>query len=137
MVVRCEFEANRSHECPCAHLNSHYQLKDKGQLRDNLEEMTKGKMSMRRCEMVQNGNQFNPDSFNLSMVLAHQYGNRIKPRGGTKRIRRRPDEVQRMFYCIFSGCDKSYGTISHLNTHRRLKNHGPPMKMTDFTNVKK
>jgi hypothetical protein len=41
-----------------------------------------------------------------------------------RRPRRRADEVERLYKCIWNGCEKSYGTLSHLNDHVRLQRHG-------------
>jgi hypothetical protein len=42
----------------------------------------------------------------------------------TRRPRRRADEVERLYKCTWNGCEKSYGTLSHLNDHVRLQRHG-------------
>jgi hypothetical protein len=42
----------------------------------------------------------------------------------TRRPRRRADEVERLYRCTWNGCEKSYGTLSHLNDHVRLQRHG-------------
>ncbi|KAJ9065622.1 hypothetical protein DSO57_1017553 [Entomophthora muscae] len=53
----------------------------------------------------------------------------IKPKGTTpfekKRTRRKPHEIQRHYKCTFQGCQKSYGTLNHLNDHILLQSHGP------------
>jgi hypothetical protein len=40
-----------------------------------------------------------------------------------KRKRRKYFEITRVFKCDFEGCEKSYGTLNHLNHHKRLKKH--------------
>jgi len=44
--------------------------------------------------------------------------------GRMRRPRRRADEVERLYKCTWNGCEKSYGTLSHLNDHVRLQRHG-------------
>lgn len=49
------------------------------------------------------------------------------PLGGPaqkKRPRRRFDEIERLYRCGFHGCDKSYGTLNHLNAHVAMQKHG-------------
>lgn len=46
------------------------------------------------------------------------------PAHRTRRPRRRADEVERLYKCTWNGCEKSYGTLSHLNDHVRLQRHG-------------
>ena len=41
-----------------------------------------------------------------------------------KRPRRRYDEIERMYLCGWSGCEKSYGTLNHLNAHVAMQKHG-------------
>ncbi len=50
----------------------------------------------------------------------------------TKRKRRKFDQMERIYDCDYLGCLKSYETISHLNTHRQLKNHGHSLSIDDF-----
>ncbi|KCV71018.1 hypothetical protein H696_01964 [Fonticula alba] len=50
----------------------------------------------------------------------------------TKRFRRAPDLIDRLFACSHDGCTKAYGTLSHLNTHVRLQGHGSPRTLRDF-----
>ena len=49
-----------------------------------------------------------------------------------KRFRRSRVAIARQFACSFLGCKKSYGTIGHLNTHIRLKQHGDCKTTEDF-----
>eukprot|EP00835_Amoeboradix_gromovi_P004575 NODE_364_length_10092_cov_0.435905.p5 type:complete len:174 gc:universal NODE_364_length_10092_cov_0.435905:5383-5904(+) len=44
--------------------------------------------------------------------------------GRKTRKRRKSNEIDRKFFCDFPLCHKSYGTITHLNTHRVSKGHG-------------
>lgn len=53
-----------------------------------------------------------------------------------KRKRRRFKEVERYFICDHPNCDKSYGSLAHLNEHRVIQSHGPRKKLEDFGNVK-
>ncbi|KAN0060469.1 hypothetical protein ACQY0O_007800 [Thecaphora frezii] len=41
------------------------------------------------------------------------------------RKRRKGDEIERRYACDFPGCSKAYGTLNHLNTHRKTCEHGP------------
>ena len=45
---------------------------------------------------------------------------------------RRYFEVKRFFKCNFKNCNKSYGTLNHLNTHILLKNHGKKLLLKNF-----
>jgi hypothetical protein len=42
-----------------------------------------------------------------------------------KRPRRRYEEIERMYKCGWSGCEKAYGTLNHLNAHVTMQSHGP------------
>ena len=44
--------------------------------------------------------------------------------GRRTRKRRKSNEIDRRFFCDYPLCHKSYGTITHLNTHRVSKGHG-------------
>jgi hypothetical protein len=49
------------------------------------------------------------------------------PIGGAvpkKRPRRRFDEIERLYRCGWAGCEKSYGTLNHLNAHVSMQQHG-------------
>lgn len=41
-----------------------------------------------------------------------------------KRPRRRYDEIERLYKCGWNGCEKSYGTLNHLNAHVAMQKHG-------------
>jgi len=41
-----------------------------------------------------------------------------------KRPRRRYDEIERLYGCGWNGCEKSYGTLNHLNAHVAMQKHG-------------
>lgn len=41
-----------------------------------------------------------------------------------KRPRRRFDEIERLYRCGWNGCEKSYGTLNHLNAHVAMQKHG-------------
>ena len=49
-----------------------------------------------------------------------------------RKKRRKHDEVNRQYPCDYPGCTKSYGKVSHLNTHRESKDHGPRVSIHDF-----
>jgi hypothetical protein len=40
-----------------------------------------------------------------------------------KRPRRRYDEIERLYHCNWQGCNKSYGTLNHLNAHVSMQKH--------------
>lgn len=42
-----------------------------------------------------------------------------------KRPRRRFDEIERLYVCNWQDCEKSYGTLNHLNAHVNMQKHGP------------
>lgn len=41
-----------------------------------------------------------------------------------KRPRRKFDQIERLYLCGFQGCEKSYGTLNHLNAHVYMQKHG-------------
>ncbi len=41
-----------------------------------------------------------------------------------KRPRRKFDQIERLYLCGFEGCEKSYGTLNHLNAHVSMQKHG-------------
>lgn len=45
-----------------------------------------------------------------------------------KRPRRRFDQIERLYLCGYDGCDKSYGTLNHLNAHVSMQKHGQKRK---------
>ena len=49
-----------------------------------------------------------------------------------KRPRRKAADMIRVYGCDFCGCYKSYEKLSHLNTHRKGKNHGVNLSQSDF-----
>lgn len=49
-----------------------------------------------------------------------------------KRKRKTPGQVDRIFECHYQDCDKSYGSLHHLNTHKKNKNHGKNIKLKDI-----
>ncbi|KAG8824125.1 hypothetical protein FRC19_002495 [Serendipita sp. 401] len=55
----------------------------------------------------------------------------------TRRPRRRADEVERLYKCTWNGCEKSYGTLSHLNDHVRLQRHGNKREPHEFKEARR
>ena len=49
-----------------------------------------------------------------------------------KRRRRKHDQIDRKYSCDYPTCSKSYGTVTHLNTHRIQKGHGARLTKADF-----
>ncbi|PVG04708.1 hypothetical protein CPB86DRAFT_660192, partial [Serendipita vermifera] len=54
-----------------------------------------------------------------------------------RRPRRRADEVERLYRCTWNGCEKSYGTLSHLNDHVRLQRHGNKREPHEFKEARR
>ncbi|KAI9281437.1 hypothetical protein BC943DRAFT_282467 [Umbelopsis sp. AD052] len=54
-----------------------------------------------------------------------------------KRPRRRYDEIERLYHCNWQGCNKSYGTLNHLNAHVSMQRHGPKRQPTEFKELRK
>ncbi|KAH6667326.1 hypothetical protein B0J14DRAFT_435199, partial [Halenospora varia] len=54
-----------------------------------------------------------------------------------RRPRRRYEEIERLYKCVWMGCDKAYGTLNHLNTHIKGKSHGSKRKPEDFIEMRK
>ncbi|KAG6864454.1 hypothetical protein C0991_009381 [Blastosporella zonata] len=42
-----------------------------------------------------------------------------------KRPRRLYGEIERLYQCSWSDCNKGYGTLNHLNAHIKMQKHGP------------
>lgn len=62
------------------------------------------------------------------------------PLGGPapkKRPRRRYDEIERLYLCGFQGCEKSYGTLNHLNAHVAMQKHGEKRLPAEFKEMRK
>lgn len=49
-----------------------------------------------------------------------------------KRPRRAYEEIDRMYLCQWPGCNKSYGTLNHLNAHVALQGHGAKRTAAEF-----
>ena len=85
--------------------------------------------------------QVDPEDFNLPIVLQYQwmkqqqliYNLPFLKYKNSKGVRTPSSKVDRMYRCLFEGCTKAYGSISHLNTHRKRKEHGMPLSKHDFT----
>ncbi|KDR80662.1 hypothetical protein GALMADRAFT_207666 [Galerina marginata CBS 339.88] len=59
-------------------------------------------------------------------------GNAVK-----KRPRRRYDEIERLYLCSWPDCNKSYGTLNHLNAHVTMQKHGPKRSPNEFKELRK
>ncbi len=66
--------------------------------------------------------QYDPESFQIELFIDY------KP----TRRRKLSKQVTRYYSCDYIDCHKAYGTVSHLNTHRRHKDHGPPLLKKDL-----
>ncbi|WWC63968.1 uncharacterized protein I303_106574 [Kwoniella dejecticola CBS 10117] len=54
-----------------------------------------------------------------------------------KRPRRRYDEIERLYACGWNGCEKSYGTLNHLNAHVAMQKHGEKRLPSEFKDMRK
>lgn len=54
-----------------------------------------------------------------------------------KRPRRKFHEIDRMYACGYKGCDKQYGTLTHLNFHVALQSHGEKRSAEDFREIRR
>jgi hypothetical protein len=54
-----------------------------------------------------------------------------------KRPRRRPEEIERLYTCIYPGCTKAYGTLNHLNAHVAMQRHGAKRLPSEFETIRK
>ncbi|KAH8081126.1 hypothetical protein HD553DRAFT_258801, partial [Filobasidium floriforme] len=54
-----------------------------------------------------------------------------------KRPRRRFDQIERLYLCGYDGCDKSYGTLNHLNAHVSMQKHGQKRKPEEFKDIRR
>jgi hypothetical protein len=57
--------------------------------------------------------------------------------GPKKRPRRRYDEIERLYPCAWAGCQKSYGTLNHLNAHVAMQKHGAKRSPGEFKDMRK
>lgn len=57
--------------------------------------------------------------------------------GPKKRPRRRYDEIERLYNCSWPGCQKSYGTLNHLNAHVAMQKHGAKRSPGEFKEMRK
>lgn len=57
--------------------------------------------------------------------------------GARKRPRRRFDEIERLYNCSWAGCQKSYGTLNHLNAHVAMQKHGSKRSPGEFKEMRK
>ncbi|KAI9297345.1 hypothetical protein K502DRAFT_277195, partial [Neoconidiobolus thromboides FSU 785] len=53
------------------------------------------------------------------------------------RPRRKYEEVQRLYFCIYPGCNKSYGALNHLNSHIVTKGHGKKRLPQEFEEMRR
>ncbi|QSL64620.1 hypothetical protein MERGE_001921 [Pneumocystis wakefieldiae] len=53
-----------------------------------------------------------------------------------KRPRRRYDEIERIYNCGWNGCEKSYGTLNHLNAHVFMQGHGEKRTPDEFKEIR-
>ncbi|ODQ44201.1 hypothetical protein PICMEDRAFT_13755 [Pichia membranifaciens NRRL Y-2026] len=53
-----------------------------------------------------------------------------------KRKRRKYREIKRYYKCQYGDCDKSYGTLNHLNFHIQLQKHGAKRLASEFKDIR-
>ncbi|KAJ9106097.1 hypothetical protein QFC21_001237 [Naganishia friedmannii] len=81
-------------------------------------------------------------STTLAEAAAHQMA--IDDRGDDplsgpahkKRPRRKFDQIERLYLCGFEGCNKSYGTLNHLNAHVSMQKHGQKRRPEEFKEIR-
>lgn len=56
--------------------------------------------------------------------------------GQQKRLRQRCEETEKMYKCGWHGCEKAYGTLSHLNGHVTMQSHGPKRMSEEFKEIR-
>lgn len=69
----------------------------------------------------------------LPSHLAHDLDHLHEMKRG-RRFRRRYNQIVRKYSCSFPQCNKSYGSLNHLNTHIVTKKHGHRKSKADFQN---
>jgi hypothetical protein len=77
----------------------------------------------------------NDNAYSLNGMAQYTFV-RENPAEKKKRQRRCPHEIERKYHCTWSGCTKAYGTLSHLNTHIKLQQHGNIKTSMDFVKGK-
>lgn len=60
----------------------------------------------------------------------------IVPPTTRKRKRRKYREIKRYYKCQYGDCDKSYGTLNHLNFHIQLQKHGSKRLASEFKDIR-
>jgi hypothetical protein len=54
---------------------------------------------------------------NAAALIMESLGDRL-------RVRRRYDEIERLYQCSWPDCNKVYGTLNNLNSHVQMQKHG-------------
>ena len=72
---------------------------------------------------VNHGDKYDDDG-NDDMTFVPLGGSTHGGPSAKKRPRRRYDEIERLYGCGWNGCEKSYGTLNHLNAHVAMQKHG-------------
>lgn len=67
------------------------------------------------------------------IIRNHHHQHHQQQQQQTRRHRKKFDQVERLFKCNYGTCQKSYGTLNHLNHHIVLQSHGPKRKTSEFT----
>ncbi|GHJ88377.1 hypothetical protein NliqN6_4779 [Naganishia liquefaciens] len=82
-------------------------------------------------------------STTLADAAAHQMGllghTHEEPASGPvhkKRPRRKFDQIERLYLCGYEGCNKSYGTLNHLNAHVSMQKHGEKRRPEEFKEIR-
>jgi hypothetical protein len=66
-----------------------------------------------------------------------QWSRRTRDPNRPKRFRRKPEEIERKYKCLFPGCTKAYGELPHLNTHIVDSSHGERWGKADYLEASK
>jgi hypothetical protein len=66
-----------------------------------------------------------------------QWSRRNRDPNKPKRFRRKPEEIERKYKCLFPGCTKAYGELPHLNTHITDSSHGERWVKADYLEASK
>ncbi|KIW35890.1 uncharacterized protein PV06_11793 [Exophiala oligosperma] len=54
-----------------------------------------------------------------------------------KRPRQGYEEIDRLYKCGWNGCEKTYGTLNHLNAHVNTQSHGTKITPEEFKETRK
>ncbi len=97
-----------------------------------------GPKFMRIIETELNKNDCDPNTFNVDEIM-HKW--EAEDGAGISQAKSNLSEYSfeddKPYYCDYNNCFRRYTSISHLNSHRKRKQHGPPKKKADYDNKHK